>query len=65
MATSNAAKMIGMENEIGALKVGGVADISVLEDRRGRWVLEDNEGTQVGHGPHARPALLLARRRAS
>jgi dihydroorotase len=47
MATCNAAKMIGMENEIGTLKVGGVADISVLEDRRGRWVLEDNEGTQA------------------
>ena len=28
-------------------KVGRVADISVLDDRRGRWVLEDNEGTQV------------------
>ncbi|WP_459708331.1 amidohydrolase/deacetylase family metallohydrolase [Paraburkholderia sp. 2C] len=47
MVTSNAARMIGMESELGALKVGGVADISVLEDRRGRWVLEDNEGTQV------------------
>jgi dihydroorotase len=47
MATCNAAKMIGMENKIGTLKVGGVADISVLEDRRGRWVLEDNEGTQA------------------
>jgi dihydroorotase len=47
MVTSNAAKMIGMEGELGTLKVGGVADISVLDDRRGRWVLEDNEGTQV------------------
>jgi dihydroorotase len=47
MATSHAAKMIGMENEIGMLKTGGTADISVLDDRRGRWVLEDNEGTQV------------------
>ncbi|HEY3599880.1 MAG TPA: amidohydrolase/deacetylase family metallohydrolase [Paraburkholderia sp.] len=47
MVTSNAARMIGMEYVLGTLKVGGVADISVLEDRRGRWVLEDNEGTQV------------------
>lgn len=47
MVTCNAAKMVGMENKIGTLKVGGVADISVLEDRRGRWVLEDNEGTQA------------------
>jgi dihydroorotase len=47
MTTGNAAKMIGMEGVLGTLKVGGVADISVLDDRRGRWVLEDNEGTQV------------------
>jgi dihydroorotase len=47
MTTSNAAKMIGMDGQLGKLKVGGVADISVLDDRRGRWVLEDNEGTQV------------------
>jgi dihydroorotase len=47
MATTNAAKMVGMEGMIGSLKVGGVADVSVLDDRRGRWVLEDNEGTQV------------------
>ncbi|WP_020201131.1 MULTISPECIES: amidohydrolase/deacetylase family metallohydrolase [Cupriavidus] len=47
MATANAARMAGMEGEIGTLKVGGAADISVLDDRRGRWVLEDNEGTQL------------------
>jgi len=47
MTTCNAAKMVGMEGEIGTLKVGRGADISVLDDRRGRWVLEDNEGTQV------------------
>jgi dihydroorotase len=47
MTTTNAARMVGLENEIGMLKPGGPADISVLDDRRGRWVLEDNEGTQV------------------
>ncbi len=47
MVTVNAARMIGMEGQIGTLKVGGAADISVLDDRRGRWVIEDNEGTQV------------------
>jgi dihydroorotase len=47
MATTNAARMIGMEGVLGELKVGGVADISVLDDRRGRWVLEDNEGAKV------------------
>ncbi|MES2026775.1 MAG: amidohydrolase/deacetylase family metallohydrolase [Pseudomonadota bacterium] len=47
MVTSNAAKLARMEDEIGTLKVGGVADVSVLEDLRGRWAMHDNEGTQV------------------
>lgn len=47
MVTTNAARMVGMEDEIGFLRVGGVADISVLSDQRGQWTLSDNEGTQV------------------
>jgi dihydroorotase len=47
MATCNAAAMIGMQDELGTLRVGGVADVSVLDDQRGRWVMRDNEGTQV------------------
>ena len=47
MTTCNAAAMIGMQDELGTLRVGSVADISVLDDQRGRWVLRDNEGTQV------------------
>jgi dihydroorotase len=47
MVTTNAARMIGMEDELGQLRVGGVADISVLSDARGRWILNDNEGTKV------------------
>jgi len=47
MVTRNAARMIGMEGELGTLKVGGVADISVLDDQRGRWVMRDNEGTEL------------------
>jgi dihydroorotase len=47
MVTSNAAAMIGMQDQIGRLRVGGVADISVLSDAAGRWILNDNEGTQV------------------
>ena len=59
MVTANAARMIGMEGELGALKVGGVADISVLDDRRGRWVLEDNEGTQVVTDRMLTPVLCV------
>jgi dihydroorotase len=47
MVTSNAARMTGMHEELGQLRVGGVADVSVLSDERGRWILSDNEGTQV------------------
>ncbi|WP_076592988.1 amidohydrolase/deacetylase family metallohydrolase [Herminiimonas arsenitoxidans] len=47
MVTNNAAKLARMEDEIGTLKVGSVADVSVLDDLRGRWVMHDNEGTQV------------------
>jgi dihydroorotase len=47
MVTTNAARMVGMEQEIGSLEVGRVADISVLEDARGSWVMKDNEGNQV------------------
>lgn len=47
MVTTHAAKMAGMENEIGTLGKGRNADISVLSDRSGLWRLKDNEGTEV------------------
>jgi dihydroorotase len=57
MVTSNAARLARMEDEIGSLKVGGVADVSVLDDLRGRWALHDNEGTQVITDRMLRPAF--------
>ena len=47
MVTVNAARMLGLEGEIGTLKPGAVADVSVLSDERGRWRLRDNERTEV------------------
>lgn len=47
MVTSNAASMLGMAGEIGTLRPGTVADVSVLADDRGRFRLSDNEGTEV------------------
>ena len=47
MVTSNAAAMLGLTDEIGALRPGMTADVSVLSDERGRFVLQDNEKTQV------------------
>lgn len=59
MVTTNAARMIGMQDELGQLRVGGVADVSVLSDERGRWVLSDNEGTQVSTERLLQPWLCL------
>lgn len=59
MVTSNPAKMCGMENEMGTLKPGLDADISVLHDERGAFVLRDNEGTQVKTDRLVRPAFCV------
>jgi dihydroorotase len=59
MVTSNAARMIGLEEELGRLRVGGIADVSVLHDHRGRWRLSDNEGTTVETGRLLSPAFCL------
>lgn len=47
MVTSNPAKMLGRSAEIGALKVGMDADVSVLSEQTGRFVLTDNEKNEV------------------
>lgn len=59
MATSNAAKMIGMQDELGSLRIGGVADVSVLDDLPGRWVLRDNEGNEAVSDRWLQPLFCL------
>lgn len=59
MVTSNAAKLLGLEGEIGTLAAGRVADVTVLDDARGRWILRDNEGTQVIAERMLRPDFCL------
>ncbi|MEI6721688.1 MAG: amidohydrolase/deacetylase family metallohydrolase [Betaproteobacteria bacterium] len=59
MVTTNAAKMAGMAGTIGTLVPGVCADVSVLNDDRGRWVLEDNEKTQVVTDRMLTPAFCL------
>lgn len=59
MVTSNAAAMLHLEGEIGALALGRVADISVLHDDRGRFRLIDNEKTEVIAERLLRPAFCL------
>ena len=59
MVTSNAASMLGLDGEIGTLRPGVVADVTVLGDERGRWVLRDNEKTQVIAERMLRPLFCL------
>ena len=59
MVTSHAAAMLRMDGEIGTLRPGAEADISVLDDERGRFRLQDNEDTVVTTERLLRPAFCL------
>src|SRR3954470_15772998 len=59
MVTSNPAKMLGRADEIGALKVGMEADVSVIGERTGRFVLRDNEKNEVIAERLLQPAFCL------
>jgi dihydroorotase len=59
MVTTNSAVMAGMEGKVGTLKPGVEADVSVLNDQSGRWVLQDNEKTQVVTDRMLTPAFCL------
>jgi dihydroorotase len=51
--------MLGLQSEIGLLKPGVAADVSVLHDERGRWTLRDNEGNTVRTERMLRPYFCL------
>ena len=59
MVTSEPAKMLGRADEIGALKVGREADVSVIGQRSGRFVLSDNEKNEVIAERLLQPAFCL------
>jgi dihydroorotase len=59
MVTSNPAEMLGRADEIGALKAGRDADVSVLSQQSGRFVLSDNEKTEVIAERLLQPAFCL------
>ena len=59
MVTTNAARMLGRADEIGGLRPGAVADVTVLDDRRGRFSLRDNSGTEVIAERLLMPAFCL------
>jgi dihydroorotase len=59
MVTSNCAAMLGMKDEIGTLRPGVEADVSVLADDSGRFVMKDNEDTRVVADHYIRPVFCL------
>lgn len=59
MATSNAAKLLGMEDEIGALRPGMAADISVFHVLQGEWILRDSNGVEVTARRLLHPDMVL------
>jgi dihydroorotase len=59
MVTSHPAQMLGMSDRLGTLAPGYPADVSVLWDDRGRFILRDNEDTKVVAERLLRPAFCL------
>jgi dihydroorotase len=51
--------MAGVSDEIGALTPGKAADVSVLDDVRGRFKLRDNEKTEIIAERLLMPAFCL------
>jgi len=59
MATCNPQRYFGLPGDLGHLGVGAHGDVSILNDERGRFVLSDNEGTQVVTDRVLTPAFCL------
>ena len=64
MVTTNAAAMIGLLGEIGTLRPGATADVSVLADERGRFILRRQRKEPGRGGTSAAAAVLPAGRAA-
>ncbi len=59
MVSTNCAELLALEGEIGTLAPGALADVSVLNDDRGRWILKDNAGGCVTAERMLTPAFCL------
>lgn len=57
--TSNPAKMLRLDDEIGALKPGMTADITVLDLMDGRFELADNSGVKVTAPQMIQPVMAF------
>ena len=59
MATSEPAKALDMDGEIGSLAVGRAADISVLEEHTGDWLFRDTDGGTLRGDKALAPVLAV------
>ena len=59
MVTSNPPRCSACPDEIGALRPGMDADVTVLDEKRGRFILRDNEKTEVIADSLLQPAFCL------
>jgi dihydroorotase len=59
MVTSHAAEMLGLSGTIGTLRPGVDADVTVLNERPGRYILRDNEKTEVVADSLLQPVFCL------
>ena len=59
MATSEPAKALDMDGEIGSLAVGRTADISVLEEHAGDWLFRDTDGGTLRGDKALTPVLTV------
>jgi dihydroorotase len=59
MSTVNAARALGMENEIGALATGREADITILEVVNGRWKFVDTVQKEFTGDKALAPVLTI------
>ena len=59
MVTANAAAMLSLEDELGTLTPGRVADVSVLNLDEGDWTLQDSLGVRIAATKRLRPVLAL------
>ena len=57
--TANPARMLRLEGQIGALRPGMTADISVLEIKKGNFELADNSGVKVTASELIVPVMAL------
>jgi dihydroorotase len=59
MVTSHAADMLGLSGTIGTLRPGVDADVTVLTQKPGRYILRDNEKTEVVADNLLQPVFCL------